>query len=74
MPDPVLLKLRYYLNQLSIEGVTEPAEWDKSVVEFVGTAHKLCPIEDIICFKYGAGTWELAVPIVPLTDLHLLVK
>ena len=30
--DPVLLKLRYYLNQLSIEGVTEPAEWGKSVV------------------------------------------
>ena len=30
--DPVLLKLRFYLNQLSIEGVTEPAECDKSVV------------------------------------------
>ena len=72
--DPVLLKLRYYLNQLSIEGVTKPAEWDKSVVEFVSIAHKLCLIEEVICFKYGAGTRELAVPIVPLADLHLLVK
>ena len=69
MHRPVLLKLRYYLNQLSIEGVTEPAEWDKSVIEF-----KLRLIEDVICFEYGAGKGELAVPIVSFTDLRMLVK
>ena len=53
-------KLRYYLNQLSIKGVTKPAEWDTAVIEFVGIAHKLRLIEEVvICFEYGAGTREV---------------
>ena len=42
--DHILLKLQYYLNQLSIEGVMKPAKWDKSVLEFVSITHKLCLI------------------------------
>ena len=72
--DPVLLKLRYYLHQRSVEGFSEPAGWDKAVVEFIGIAHKLLLVEDVIFFEYGVGVRELAVPIVPLGDLPTLVK
>ena len=69
-----MLKLRYYLHQCSIEGFSEPTGWDKAVVEFIGIAHHLLLVEDVICFEYGAGVRELAVPIVPLGDLPTLVK
>ena len=72
--DPVLLKLWHYLHQRSIEGFSEAAQWDKAVVEFIGIAHHLLLVEDVIYFEYGGSLRELAVPIVPLGDLPTLVK
>ena len=44
------------------------------MVEFIGIAHKLRLIEEVICFEYGAGTRELANSHCTIADLRLLVK
>ena len=71
---PYILKIVILPKPTLYRGITKPAEWNKSAIEFVVIAHKLRLIEDEICFNCGAGTRELAVPIVLLADLHLLVK